>query len=495
MPTWLCVGARWTTAVHWLVVAMFVAAFWVAPFVPAVDLPQHVALGAVVHRLATSATDRAAYELNPLSYNALFDLGVAALSFIMTPETAGRLLVSLIPVLSAIAMLVLLAAAGRPSWYAFFALPASFSYVIAYGFVNYALGVPIALLTIARFLRWRARECGVGWVVFGALLCALAHPVVVLFLAVSIVVASLERDGVSERALRAVTPLLPAIVWVLVCRAHHAASPDATSMASSNGYDIPAWKKLMGLAENTLGDVGGSIDDALFLVAMAALAVLWVLRRRRESLTPLMYLWGVVYVLMPLVFMGAWAMFQRVSPFWLAFAVVAAPRAPRVARVTKGVAIVAASGVAVVTLLRFAQLDGRDAREVLDAVPADARLASVIYAWRGTPTVEHPIWIHYAAYALARQPIELGRSFARDYGDFVVRERDWQSKPRPSEWEPQKFDVTSAFGRRYTTVFVRTPDDAPGEDPSKRLFGARKGARVLAHRGRFWLFDTSGVQR
>ncbi|MGZ3424437.1 MAG: hypothetical protein ACXVEE_41645 [Polyangiales bacterium] len=476
----LRVSGSITTALFWASVGLFVAAFWIAPFPPSVDLPQHVAIGAVLHRLMLpGAPERALYEITPVTYNALFDLLVALLSFVMRPETAGRLLISLVPVLNAIAMLALVRATDRPAWYACLAIPASYGYSLAYGFVNYALGVPIALLTYVAWLRRRDL-----WVVLGALVCALAHPFAVLCLLFSAAITLR-----SFRRAAALLPFAPAVIWVLVARGAHLRSPDATSLAASNGYDIAAWRKLEDVATHVLGDVSGRADEVVFLVALALIVALWLARAPSDERTaPVAKAWLVAYLVMPTVFMAAWAMFQRTSPWWLAFSVAAAPRARgRWVPVVRSIAVACALSSGAITMWRFSKLEGTDAREVLAAVPRDAKVASLIFSWTGAPAVEKPIWIHYAAYALAAKPVELGRSFARDYGDFVIRERSWRDKPRPSEWEPTKYDVDSAFGRRYTTVFVRTADDA---DPTLHIFG-KHPVRVLAHRGRFWLFDTS----
>lgn len=92
----------------------------------------------------------------------------------------------------------------------------------------------------------------------------------------------------------------------------------------------------------------------------------------------------------------------------------------------------------------------------------------------------------------ARRPVELGRSFLRGYGYLVVQEIAPHAPPRPNEFAPETFDVTSPFGRYYTTVLVRSPDSAPNDDPTALVFHAHAPCvRLVARRGRFWLFDTS----
>jgi len=62
--------------------------------------------------------------------------------------------------------------------------------------------------------------------------------------------------------------------------------------------------------------------------------------------------------------------------------------------------------------------------------------------------------------------------------------------PGGMEWDARKYDPTKPWARYWDTVLVRTPDKSPNEDPRGRTFGkAAACATVLAHRGRFWLFD------
>ena len=93
------------TGAFWLAVAGFVAAYWVTPLPPCIDYPQHLALGAIIRRLIDpSSPERQLYEFTPLTYNGLFHVAVAGLSLLASPETAGKLLLSSVPVLTGAAM-------------------------------------------------------------------------------------------------------------------------------------------------------------------------------------------------------------------------------------------------------------------------------------------------------------------------------------------------------------------------------------------------------
>ena len=60
------------------------------------------------------------------------------------------------------------------------------------------------------------------------------------------------------------------------------------------------------------------------------------------------------------------------------------------------------------------------------------------------------------------------------------------------EWWAEKYEPDTAAGRYFSTVLVRTPDDAPDADPRELAFGELSDrASLRARRGRFFLYETS----
>ena len=78
---------------------LFSLAFWVTPFPPLIDYPQHVAVGALLRRMAdpVGARARALRRRTSSPTTAAFTSLIAALSFVVRPETAGSLLISVYP--------------------------------------------------------------------------------------------------------------------------------------------------------------------------------------------------------------------------------------------------------------------------------------------------------------------------------------------------------------------------------------------------------------
>jgi hypothetical protein len=60
------------------------------------------------------------------------------------------------------------------------------------------------------------------------------------------------------------------------------------------------------------------------------------------------------------------------------------------------------------------------------------------------------------------------------------------------EWDGNKYNPLAPYAPYWDTVLVRTPDDEPDADPRLRTFrSAASRVHVLAHHGRFWLYDAS----
>jgi hypothetical protein len=208
------------TAAYWGTALLFSLAFWVAIFPPLIDYPQHVAVGALLRRMAdTSSAEQSLYDVNLVTYNGGFHLLLAALSFVVSPETAGRILMSVYPPAFAYAVLALVRIGSRPSWYAFLALPITFSFVVGWGFANYVLAVPFVLIAFSWWLRAHRGERGQMWkVMLASAFLSYTHVLATLCLCVMIGVTGFASFASSSDPARALLALikLPLAVWPAV---------------------------------------------------------------------------------------------------------------------------------------------------------------------------------------------------------------------------------------------------------------------------------------
>lgn len=532
---------RWLTIAFWSAVACFVTAYWVTPFPPSIDYPQHLLLGALIRRLMDpAAPEHQVYVVTPFTYNGLFHMLVAALSLVLPTEVAGKLVLSAIPVLTGSAGLVLMRVARRPLWYAFMLLPFCFSYIVGWGFVNYAVAAPLALMVIAWWIRWRSGERHLWpWVVAVALVIAYAHVLVTLCLCISVGVASLAsalpREVGTRRAVQnallAPLPLLPAAAYSFAVFLVHRSAPHIYWEPVRDGTDVPAFTKIWHLATFAISNLSNQFDVTLFLLCLVLLLSLWIaagfVRGQGEGLTEtpaiaeahedhrsgfrlltprvqrelsaLAVVWFFLYLITPRVFMSTWWIFERIPLWWLAFTVAVTPVASNaVALVVKPLAVVAATLAGLNTLLGFARIpDAADADGILDDIPEGSRVVAVMHSTSGEPGVWRELWVHHLAYYVVRKRGEVAFDFTR-YASLPVRRRDAGTRPPlfPSghEWVPDRYDPRAEYARHYRLVLVRTPTASPEEDPRYLTFGTDSDlVDMISHRGRFWLYDTRRI--
>ena len=514
---WAALESPSLTVTFWLAVALFAGAYFLTPLPPCIDYPQHLALGAIMGRLLDPASpEHQLYEVTLLTYNGLFHVLVAGLSLLMRPELAGKLVLVAGVVLTAAAGLGVAQVGRRPRWHAFFILPFCYGHIAGWGFVNYSLAAPLALLTWCWWLRWRDGESRLGWrVVVAALLVAYAHVLATACLCISVALAQLYTHSPREVGcrrwvrdlLRAPLPVLPAAVFSIIVFFHHRAAPHIFWEPFKDGTDSPAWEKLWYLASFSVSNFWDASDQMLFwcgigLLAILFLAPLWTRSARgpapRRELVGLAISWFLLYLIVPRVLMSTWYIFERLPLWWLAFALGCAPvPRPSLAVPIRHLATLVGLAAGLNTAYHFYVIpDARDASAIIDDIPAGARVAPVMHHSDAHPALWRRIWVHLAAYHVVRRPGELAFSFTL-YASLPVRYREGQSKPgyyRGLEWNPDQYDPAAEYGRYFDTVLVSTPDDAPGVDPRARTFGYyAPWVRLMAQRGRFYLYDASAI--
>jgi hypothetical protein len=498
------------TVAFWTAASLFVLAFWVTPFPPLIDYPQHVAVGALLRRMLDPASpERDVYAVNLVTYNGGFHVLVALLSLAVRPETAGKLLLSVYPLSFAYAALALMRVAGRPRWYALLVLPITYSFAVGWGFANYFISVPLAILTFTFWLRGMRGEKGMVWrVMLASALIAYMHVLATLCLCVILGVSGLVlwpelAPTLRRRVVRLVSiPLWvwPAIVWSVVVFFHNRASPHANWEGWDDGIDDPLWYKLLHVLAYSVGNFTDRSDQVLLVAAVGLLIVLFKWESRPGTSEPLMRtlaaLWGGLYCVIPKVFIATWFIFERFPTFVLVFGAAATPvvagRGVRWLRGAAAACALLAGANAVVHMMRIP--DEADADAILDEIPGDRRVIAVTFSNHGEPVILREMWVHILAYYQARRPGQIAYSFAK-FESMPVHYRQGRRPPAVPggmEWDARKYDPAKPWARYWDTVFVRTPDKSPNEDPRGRTFGgAADCVTVLAHRGRFWLFDAS----
>ncbi|MDX3908445.1 MAG: hypothetical protein QHC67_01310 [Sphingobium sp.] len=124
------------------------------------DLPNHIARHHVLYHFGSGGPLDRFFEVQWRWIGNLgVDLPVMVLMRWLDAETATRLVVAVIaPLMVATILSLSRVVHGRVSAGAMLALPFAFHQAYLYGFVNYCLGVGLALMTLAAFLRWPPRS-------------------------------------------------------------------------------------------------------------------------------------------------------------------------------------------------------------------------------------------------------------------------------------------------------------------------------------------------
>jgi hypothetical protein len=146
------------TVERWIFVVAIVVGvvpLWAAQALPLVDLPQHLHLISVLHRLNDSSTLYPEFlsargELTPyLGYY----YAVSALNWLFPLELANRLFLTAYVAGLPLSAAFLLRSLKRGAWPALLTLPFAYGDSFAWGFINYCASLPLALITCGFFIR------------------------------------------------------------------------------------------------------------------------------------------------------------------------------------------------------------------------------------------------------------------------------------------------------------------------------------------------------
>lgn len=352
------------------------------------------------------------------------DLPAVLLSHWLGAELATRLVSAVIAPLTIAGIVALSRAAhGRVAASAFLALPLALNQAWSYGFLNYSLGIGLALLTAA-WLYARPRETAWGQIgmALAALLVWTAHMAswaTLLLLAAGKELAALRSWRDLLPAARRNWPLLVPIAPLLAWRARAQGSDFAwvyedvvrTKMAVFAGALRGTWLKL---------------DTALLvaIVVTAFLALRWAGRRqvdRRLLIASLLL--AIAALAAPEFLLNSWGTDVRTAPvailvFLLAIAPAQDPRRERlVCLIGLALFVVRVTSVTAAWSLRSPELEHRLA--MLDAVPMGGRLGYIYVrpdceGWMLTPDEK------LASYAVTRRQAFTNTLFMVDNARLVT---------------------------------------------------------------------------
>jgi hypothetical protein len=495
---------------------------WVARHLPMVDLPQHLHLISVLHRLDDPTTlypefFAARNTLTPyLGYYYL----VSALSWLLPLEVANRLFLSAYVAGLPLSIAFLLRSLGRPTWPSLLALPFSYGDSFAWGFVNYCASLPLAVLCCGLFVRALAdvprRRAWAAGLAVCLVAVLLFHVQSFFFLALGLpwllsttrVPEELEARGLAARlrprlaALAGVTPAVALFLgWVALRLGQPAEiAPGQPWKAwgpvfSEQNLAFKSFEQNRAELFHVLANLFHDGSDRWPLYGVLGVAVvgtalgLALRGPRPEGLVARFRLLGLgllalaLYFLLPTDIRGyIYYLNTRYAHLAAALLVASVPATrPELQRFHLWASVACALLLCGV-LARGFRAFSREAAEWDALVAATAprpRVMGLIFA-PGSRVARLPVFIHSAA-VLARARGGLTHfSFALT-PHSPLRYQGPPPPTFPSEWQPHAFDYASQ-GRFYDHFLVRGV-------PPAQLFGPllQSELSVVAHSGESWL--------
>ncbi len=526
--------SRRTTAAYYGGVALVVAGLFVTRLLPCVDYPQHLALADIARRLLDpAAPEQAEYQLNYFTYNGLFHVFVARLSALVPIEVAGRLVVAGSLVATAAAVVALVRVLRRPQAHAALFTPILFSFSVGWGFVNYVLATAVAMWALVFVARAVIRPSFGGACAVGALgmLCAFAHVLAMMILCVTAGALAIElalraTPAEGPRGKRALGVLgrlacggLPLLLGCAYCVAvnhrQYVWDPNMYRDPTMEGSAPPLWEKAVffgAFATDLFRDATDQVVLWLAIVTMGA-SVLLVWKQRRagsrvpEDPPPIVSIFAVslfAYFATPSVVLGTHLIFHRLAQWVMLGALLATPRFPaalegraRLWMLRFGIA----AGVNTVVHCAVFGWETADASALIDDLPPGRAASAVIWEpW--TIAFRNSTLTHLSGYYAARKHGKWAFAFAR-YLSVPVRFREHSQPAWPAngwEFSASDYDPRCKYARAFPLVIIKAPASLPadgaGEAPVRKLVFKEDAAavRLLSHHGRYWAFDTAGLQ-
>lgn len=494
-------------------IALFsaVVPLWVTPALPLVDLPQHLHLISVLHRLHDDTTLYPSTfaqrpELTPyLGYYYL----VSALSYVFPLEVANRLFLSAYVAGLPLSLAFLLRSLGRPTWPALLAIPFAYGDSFAWGFINYCASLPLAILTCGMFVRSISdaprRRAWASALALSLVLVLLFHVQAFAWLALALpflLFTTPAPEGRNPRArIYALLGVMPGVVLCLLWVGLRLGHPQEVApgqpwkswgpMLSAQNLAFKSFEQnlneLLSPGDLRFPLLAGITRDGsdqyavrwVFAIAVLASVLGWVTRSAsgegrvaRLRMLGLALIALAAFFSLPFDIRGyMYYLNTRYAHLAAALLVCSVPvLKPRFARVAMWAA--AASGLIVAFPLAqaFAAFgeESRPNRELAEAAAAKPRVMGLIYR-TGSSVVNYPVYLH-AASVIARAKGGLTNfSFALTPHSPLM----YRGEPPPtfpSEWRPQQMRF-EAQGRYYDHFLVR------GQHP-QQVFGARLGSEL-----------------
>jgi len=460
--------------------ALLLVAFFLVPYLPMVDLPQHSAQISIwLHLHDPKWAEFQLFELNLRTpYLGAYALG-RALAGVFGVVPALKIVVWLSIVGHWAAFDWLVRSLGHARWLGLLGLPLGMGYGFYFGFISFIGALPFGLSAVCLALRHRARPTLASGLWLGAALCAtLATHGFALGLTMVIVAPLLLRGAGSlvARGMPLLAPALLMLVWLV-----------PGSSARSIGLTIwdPRFWELAQIPGLLLASSGADHAASALGVVFLGFVVSSLGRPQGEperSVPLVVMLLG--YCLFPLSFGG----FTPLHPRFAAFLVPCLLLAFQPSRSRRSPYLDAAIALGSVVwfcmfAIRLSQFsrETQPISEFIARMPAGMRIRPLVFDRGSRAFPGLPAMIHLSAYYVPEKGGYQGYSFAM-YPTSVVRYRPEvvPTMDGGSEWHPEWFSAPDELGG-YHCFLVHS-----SQDRSLELFGEQRHLLSLVFHEQGW---------
>ena len=463
--------------------ALLLALFFLVPYLPMVDMPQHAAQISIwLHLHDPNWAEFQVFELNLRTpYLGAYALA-RALSGWVGVVPALKLVVWLSIVGHWAAFDWLVRSLGHARWLGLLGLPLGMGYGFYFGFISFIGALPFGLSATCLALGHRARPTLASALWLSAALCAtLATHGFALGLTVVLVAPLLLRGSGSwvARGAPLLAPGLLMLIWLV---------PGSSARAIGLTIWDPRFWELSQIPGLLLASSGADHAASALGVIFLGIVLLSLGRpsREPERFLPL-FVMLLGYCLFPLSFGGFTPLHPRFAAFLvpsllLAFQPGAALRSPyfdgAIALVTAGWFVLFA-----VRVQRFA----RETEPIADFVarmPAGLRIRPLVFERESEAFPGLPAMLHLSAYYVPEKGGYQGYSFAM-YPTSVVRYHPdiVPTMDRGAEWHPEWFSAADELDG-YQCFLVRS-----SQDRSAQLFDTRVDqVSLVFHEQGWWAY-------
>lgn len=483
-------GDRWFSITFWVCCALLAVPLWTVEYLPMTDLPQHAAQIAIWTRWSDPDFGyQQIYVQNwftPYLFGYLF-------AFVLTPFMSVNAALTTVITVALIgiplATRFVIREVGGNRWWVFAVFPSVFCFSFDWGFLNFLVGVPLALLLLMAALRYAENPTRRSGVLLTAGFAGLFFVHVLLFIYVALILGLtiLARREDWKPGLVSLAPiivLLPLVlIWLYVTRSTESLTHRAML------WELPG---LMPRLVRLFSEVAGE-NPALWTLFVGIFAfALPLFLGARPSRNPARWIpfaaTVAIFLLVPHEFLGTAFLYSRYAvfaiPTWLYAMERKSPAPQSNIRLFLGPAL--AVTCTMMTTLQFWSYEPEVAglRQVIDQLPVNARILSIPVR-PNSRYMRTPVFLHTPVWYQAEKGGVVDFSFAINFPLlFRYRPETEPRIPRMFVWDPRMLKWEEHRGSSYDYFIVRDV----GREPSPILTSIHAPVEFVGRSGMWQLF-------